>query len=94
MKISQKKKLLLQMPCQIGDTVYTKEFGKAFAFYVTGYTLGVPYDREGEEEYEDMEGELVIHYTAGGVSCMSAVSEIGKTVFLTREEAEAYQEGE
>lgn len=74
---------LLRLPCTVGDTVWDNDFGKACSYTVTGFSIG-----KIDDEENDING-LKMYYRNwnGSICCSCAVSEIGKTVFLTREEA-------
>ena len=77
---------LLKLPCAVGDTVWDNDFGKLCGYTVTGFSIG----KIDDDEENDIDG-LKMYYQNwnGSICCSCAVSEIGKTVFLTREEAEA-----
>lgn len=84
---------LLKLPCAVGDTVWDVDFGMPYSYEVTGFSFGeMNYDDWGEERVLD---QVVVYYTNGGsITGSFAVSEIGKTVFLTREEAEVALRGQ
>lgn len=84
---------LLKLPCAVGDTVWDVDFGMPYSYEVTGFSFGeMDYDDWEEERVLD---QVVVYYTNGGsITGSFAVSEIGKTVFLTREEAEAALRGQ
>lgn len=74
---------LVVLPCKVGDTVYRFEVGccrfrenDACSAYCEGYEYSCP-DYESDRKIE------------AGHFCLSDMASIGKTVFLTREEAEA-----
>lgn len=77
---------LLKLPCAVGDTVWDNDFGKPCSYTVTGFAIG---NIDNNEE-NDIDG-LKMYYQNwnGSICCSCAVSEIGKTVFLTKEKAEA-----
>lgn len=80
--------LLLRLPCKVGDTVWDNDFRKPCAYEITGFSLGT----SEYYIYEPVsEKEVVCYYSnyGGSITGSFAVSEIGKTVFLTKEEAEA-----
>ena len=76
---------LLKLPCAVGDTVWDNDFGKPCSYTVTGFSIGKIDDEENDID------ELEIYYRnwCGSICCSCVVSEIGKSVFLTKEEAEA-----
>lgn len=76
---------LLKLPCAVGDTVWDNDFGQPCSYTVTGFSFG----KINDEEENDIEG-LQVYYRNwnGSIRCSCAVSEIGKTVFLTQKEAE------
>ena len=89
---------LLGLPCKIGDTVWDIDYDKPHSYEVTGFSFG----KLEEDFYDDVEAEKfdddIIFYfrnSSGGISGYSAVCELGKAMFLTREEAEkALKEGQ
>ena len=73
---------LIELPCKIGDTVYSFSFNIVYPFTVNGFEIN-KYGVEFKGSYCGEEKSLEywsIHFP---------VSKIGKSVFLTREEAEA-----
>ena len=80
---------LLKLPCAVGDTVWDIDFGRPCSYEVTGFSFGSMNDDDWEEER--ILDQVVVYYTNsnGSITGTFAVSEIGKTVFLTRQEAEA-----
>lgn len=79
---------LLKFPCKVGDMVWDIDFGRPCSYEVTGFSFGSLNDDDWEEE--KVLGQVVVYYTNsnGSITGTFAVSEIGKTVFLTRQEAE------
>ena len=79
--------LLLKLPCKVGDTVWDNDYGKPCPYTVTGFSFGT-----GECYIDEPVSlkEVVYYYSnySGSITGSFAVSEIGKTVFLTKEEAE------
>lgn len=80
---------LIKLPCSVGDMVWDIDFGRPCSYEVTGFSFGSMNDDDWEEER--ILDQVVVYYTNsnGSITGTFAVSEIGKTVFLTREEAEA-----
>lgn len=80
---------LLKLPCAVGDTVWDIDFRRPCGYEVTGFSFGSLNDDDWEEE--KILDQIVVYYTNsnGSITGSFAVGEIGKTVFLTREEAEA-----
>ena len=79
--------LLLRLPCKVGDTVWDNDYGKPCAYTITGFSFGT------DEDYIDEPvslKEVVYYYSnySGSITGSFAVSEIGKTVFLTQAEAD------
>lgn len=73
---------LIELPCKVGDTVYSFSYDIIHPFTVNGFEIN-KYEVEFKGSYCGEEKSLEywsIHFP---------VSKIGKTVFLTREEAEA-----
>ena len=79
--------LLLRLPCKIGDTIWDNDYGKPCAYTITGFSFGT-----GEDYIDEPVSlrEVVCYYSnySGSITGSFAVSEIGKTVFLTKAEAE------
>ena len=79
--------LLLRLPCKVGDTVWDNDYGKPCAYTITGFSFGT-----GEDYIDEPVSlrEVVCYYSnySGSITGSFAVSEIGKTVFLTKTEAE------
>lgn len=71
------------LPCKIGDAIWDNDFGMPRRYTVIGFDIGIA--ANDEENHE----EWYIYYQNhnGSIRCNASVSEIGKTVFLTREEA-------
>lgn len=78
--------LLLRLPCKIGDTIWDNDYGKPCAYAITGFSFGA-----GEDYIDEPVSlkEVVCYYSnySGSITGSFAVSEIGKTVFLTQAEA-------
>ncbi len=79
---------LLKLPCAVGDTVWDIDFGRPRNYEVTGFSFGSLNDDDWEEKVLE---QVIVYYTnsSGSITGTFAVSEIGKTVFLTKEAAEA-----
>ncbi len=79
--------LLLRLPCKVGNTIWDNDYGKPCAYTITGFSFGA-----GEDYIDEPVSlrEVVCYYSnySGSITGSFAVSEIGKTVFLTKEEAE------
>ena len=84
---AEEQGLLLRLPCKIGDTIWDNDYGKPCAYTITGFSFGA-----GEDYIDEPVSlkEVVCYYSnySGSITGSFAVSEIGKTVFLTKEEAE------
>ncbi len=80
---------LLKLPCAVGDIIWDIDFGRPYSYEVTGFSFGSMNDDDWEEER--ILDQVVVYYTNsnGSITGTFAVRGIGKTVFLTREEAEA-----
>ena len=79
---------LIKLPCKVGDTVWDNDYGRPCAYTITAFSLGEC------EEYicEPVTTKEVVFYYAnssGSITGSFAESEIGKTVFFTKSEAEA-----
>ena len=84
---AEEQGLLLRSPCKIGDTIWDNDYEKPCAYTITGFSFGA-----GEDYIDEPVSlkEVVCYYSnySGSITGSFAVSEIGKTVFLTKEEAE------
>ena len=78
--------LLVRLPCKIGDTVWDNDFGYPESYEIKAFSYGYC-DSYVEPDIED---EIIFYYEnySGSITGAFPMSEIGKTVFLTREEAE------
>lgn len=79
---------LIKLPCKVGDTVWDNDYGRPYAYTITAFSFG-----ECEEYIDEpvTTKEVVFYYanSSGSITGSFAESEIGKTVFLTKSEAEA-----
>lgn len=79
---------LVKLPCKIGDTVWDNDYGKPCAYTITAFSFG-----ECEEYICEpvTTKEAVFYYEnlSGSITGSFAESEIGKSVFLKKSEAEA-----
>ena len=76
------------LPCKVGDTIYFARAHPILRYKVTGYEMGNASISQVRSKHVDKETGLTFNFTFRPGS-------IGKTVFLTREEAEkALQEME
>ncbi|MCI9083877.1 MAG: hypothetical protein HFI70_16825 [Lachnospiraceae bacterium] len=80
---------LLKLPCAVGDIIWDIDFGRPCGYEVTGFSFESLNDDDWEEE--KALDKVVVYYTNsnGSITGTFAVSEIGKSVFLIKEEAEA-----
>ena len=79
---------LIKLPCKVGDTVWDNDCGRPCAYTITAFSFGEC------EEYicEPVTTKEVVFYYAnssGSIAGSFAESEIGKSVFLNKYEAEA-----
>lgn len=81
--------LLVRLPCKVGDTIYAPTRNIISEFRVSQFDYG-----GYEESYLWVEWYLTKGITGNYRMDGIRASEIGKTVFLTREEAEAALKGE
>lgn len=72
---------------RIGSTIWDNDFGKPCKYKITGFSYGNLNRSEDEEIILD---QIMVYFSnsSGSITGSFAVCEIGKTVFLTREEAE------
>lgn len=78
---------LIKLPCKVGDTVWDNDCGRPCAYTITAFSFGKC------EEYicePVTTKEVVFYYTnsSGSITGSFAESEIGKSVFLNKSEAE------
>lgn len=81
--------LLVRLPCKVGDTVWDNDFGYPESYEIKAFSYG--YCDSYVEPGIGIEDEIIFYYEnyTHSISITGAfpMSEIGKTVFLTREEA-------
>lgn len=79
---------LIKLPCKVGDTVWDNDCGRPCAYTITAFSFG-----ECEEYINEpvTTKEVVFYYanSSGSITGSFAESEIGKSVFLSKPEAEA-----
>ena len=83
---AEEQGLLVRFPCKVGDMVWDNVFGYPESYEIKAFSYGYC-ESYVESEIED---EIIFYcedYT-GSITGSFPMSEIGKTVFLTREEAE------
>ena len=81
-------KKIIELPVEIGTVVYEADFPR-YPQRVIGYRMGRLMGEDVEEFEEDRELDaLYIDYEGCGISGSSPVSRFGKSIFLTRKEAE------
>ena len=78
--------LLVRLPCKVGDKVWDNYFGHPESYEIKAFSYGYC-DSYVEPDIED---QIIFYYEnySGSITGAFPMSEIGKTVFLTREEAE------
>lgn len=78
--------LLMRLPVKIGDMIWDNDFGHPVLYEIKAFSYGFC-DSYVEPNIED---EIIFYYENynGSITGVFPMSEIGKTVFLTREEAE------
>lgn len=79
--------LLVRLPCKVGDTVWDNDFGYPKSYEIKAFSYG--YCDSYVEPDIDIEDQIIFYYEnySGSIAGAFPMSEIGKTVFLTREEA-------
>lgn len=82
----EKQGLLVRLPCKVGDTVWDNDFGYPKSYEIKAFSYGYC-DSYVEPDIED---QIIFYYEnySGSIAGAFPMSELGKTVFLTREEAE------
>lgn len=80
---------LVVLPCKVGDYIWDIDFGRPCAYEVTGFSIGNLNDDYCDDEVMIFD-EVITYYSNsnGSVTGNFAASEIGKSIFLTRKEAE------
>ncbi len=78
--------LLVRLSCKVGDAVWDNDFGYPKLYEIKAFSYGYC-DSYVEPDIED---EIIFYYEDynGSITGAFPMSEIGKTVFLTCEEAE------
>lgn len=78
--------LLVRLPIKIGDMIWDNDFGYPEPYEIKAFSYGYC-DSYVESDIED---EIIFYYKNynGSITGAFPMSEIGKNVFLTREEAE------
>lgn len=78
--------LIVRLPCKVGDKVWDNDFGHPESYEIKAFSYGYC-DSYVEPDIED---QIIFYHEnySGSITGSFAMSEIGKTVFLTREEAE------
>ena len=77
--------LLVRLPCKVGDAVWDNDFGYPKLYEIKAFSYGYC-DSYVEPDIED---QIIFYYENynGSITGAFPMSELGKTVFLTREEA-------
>lgn len=77
--------LLVRLSCKVGDTVWDNDFGYPESYEIKAFSYGYC-DSYVESDIEDE----IFYYEnySGSITGAFPMSEIGKTIFLTREEAD------
>lgn len=77
------KGLLFKLPCKVGDTVYDIDLGNPIPYKITGFSLG-----EIDEDYDIPDTKELYFFAQSTIAEQRfPISEIGETIFLTKEEA-------
>nr|DAM67228.1 MAG TPA: hypothetical protein [Caudoviricetes sp.] len=84
-KEAEEQGLLVRLPCKVEDTVWDNDFGHPVSYEIKAFSYGYC-DSYVESNIED---EIIFYYENynGSITGAFPMSELGKTVFLTREEA-------
>ena len=84
----EEKERLIKLPCKVGDTVWDNDYGRLYAYTITAFSFG---ECEGYIYEPFTKKEVIFYYASSGGSITGsfAESEIGKSVFLSKAEAEA-----
>ena len=78
----------MRLPVKIGDTVWDNDFGYPESYEIKAFSYG--YYDSYVELCIGIEDEIIFYYEnyTGSITGAFPMSEIGKTIFLTHEEAE------
>lgn len=81
----EKQGLLVRLLCKVGDTVWDNDFRYPELYEIKAFSYGYC-DSYVEPDIED---QIIVYYenSIGSITGAFPMSEIGKTIFLTREEA-------
>lgn len=84
-KEAEEQGLLVRLPCKVGDAVWDNDFGYPKLYEIKAFSYGYC-DSYVEPDIED---QIIFYYEdySGSITGAFPMSEIGKTIFLTREEA-------
>lgn len=81
------------LPCKVGDIVYELLEEKIVRNKVTGFRIGrLMNDDWGEDSYSDTEWNIDMETMDGTIQTSVRLSEFGKTIFITRSEANLAKE--
>lgn len=82
-KEAEEQGLLVRLPCKVGDKAWDNNFGYPESYEIKAFSYGYC-DSYVEPDIED---QIIFYYEnySGSITGSFAMSEIGKTVFLTRE---------
>ena len=85
-KEAEEHGLLVRLPCKVGDKVWDNDFGHPESYEIKAFSYGY---RDSYVE-PDIEDQIIFYYEnySGSITGAFPMSEIGKTVFITREEVE------
>lgn len=85
-KEAEEHGLLVRFPCKVGDMIWENDFGYPVPYEIKAFSYGYC-DSYVEPDIED---QIIFYHEnySGSITGSFAMSEIGKTVFLTNEEAE------
>ena len=83
----EKKGRFIKLPCKVEDTIWDNDFGKPCIYTITGFSFGTG---KGYIDEPISKKEVIYYYSnySGSITGGFVVSEIGKTVFLTKSEVE------
>lgn len=78
-----------ELPCKVGDVVWNNDYGRPCSYTVAGFSFGKIDD---EEKNDTEELQVYCQNSSGSIRIRFPISEIGKTIFCTKEEAESVLE--
>jgi hypothetical protein len=80
---AEKQGRIIDLPCKIGDSVFDTDLGRPTPYMIIGFSSG----KIGEDYDLPDTDEIYFHASCSIAEQSFPLSEIGKTIFLTKEDA-------